>query len=142
VETIKSYRNASSEIGDVRPMSALSFSPTSATLATGSWSGTCKLWSVEDSKHIATFKGHTEMVTDVAFHPGSGTQLTDSVANLATCGAETVVRLWPLTQDGSTSLKALALSLTSDSNIPDIAPIATLKVLLCIHLIRWAHWFA
>ncbi|CAJ0629706.1 715_t:CDS:2 [Entrophospora sp. SA101] len=43
---IKSYSNFSSQIGDDRPISQCNFSPDCSMVATGSWSGLCRIWSV------------------------------------------------------------------------------------------------
>jgi WD40 repeat protein len=38
-------------------------------LASGSWDGTARLWSVATGTELATFKGHGEKVHAVAFAP-------------------------------------------------------------------------
>ena len=43
-EPIKAYTNLGSQIGDDRPVSMTRFAPNSQLLATGSWSGSIKLW--------------------------------------------------------------------------------------------------
>lgn len=58
-----------SQIGDTRPISYCQFSPNSQILATASWSGLCKLWSVPDCSLLRTLKGHECNVGSIAFHP-------------------------------------------------------------------------
>lgn len=58
-----------SQIGDTRPISSCQFSPDSKFLATASWSGLCKLWSVPDCTLLRTLKGHACNVSCIVFHP-------------------------------------------------------------------------
>lgn len=58
-----------SQIGDTRPISFCQFSPNSKILATASWSGLCKLWSVPDCTLLRTLQGHTCNVSCIVFHP-------------------------------------------------------------------------
>lgn len=58
-----------SQIGDTRPISFCQFSPNSEVLATASWSGLCKLWSVPDCTLLRTLKGHPCNVGCIVFHP-------------------------------------------------------------------------
>lgn len=58
-----------SVVGDDRPLTGCSFSRDASMLATSSWSGIIKVWSVPQITKIATLKGHTERATDVAFSP-------------------------------------------------------------------------
>lgn len=58
-----------SQIGDTRPISFCQFSPNSKILATASWSGLCKLWSVPDCILLRTLKGHSCNVGCIVFHP-------------------------------------------------------------------------
>jgi len=58
-----------SQIGDTRPISFCQFSPNSKILATASWSGLCKLWSVPDCTLLRTLNGHGCNVGCIVFHP-------------------------------------------------------------------------
>ncbi|XP_072982697.1 U4/U6 small nuclear ribonucleoprotein PRP4-like protein [Typha latifolia] len=80
-----------SEIGDDRPLSGCSFSHDATLLATSSWSGITKIWSMPQVTKVATLKGHTERATDVAFSP------VDKC--LATASADRTAKLW--STDGS-----------------------------------------
>ncbi len=66
------FINVTSEIGDERPLTAMGFSPDSLKIATGAWSGSCKLWNITSSStcsHTVTLRGHTERIHDLSFHP-------------------------------------------------------------------------
>jgi len=95
------YRNmdlACSQVGDVRPISGCHFSPDAQTLATCSWSGLAKIWSVPDCTEKFTLFGHSERLTDVKFHPSfksaaMGSTEGDTVA-CATASVDKTVKLW------------------------------------------------
>ncbi|CAM6051140.1 unnamed protein product [Sphagnum compactum] len=99
-EVLQTMANTSmdcSEIGDGRPLSACAFSADASLLATSSWTGVAKLWSVPDVKQVGIFKGqHMERVTDVAFHPESCRSLEPSAGNVATASADCKAMLWSL----------------------------------------------
>src|SRR5258706_7771525 len=56
---LKTTQNIGSQIGDDRPVSIVRFSPNSKLLATGSWTGLVKVWSVPDCKLKSTLRGRT-----------------------------------------------------------------------------------
>lgn len=73
-------------IGDDRPLSGCSLSNDGKFLATCSFSGVAKIWSLPQVKEVFSLKGHTERTSDVAFSP---------VHNyLATASADRTARLW------------------------------------------------
>lgn len=84
----------SSQVGDTRPVSFCQFSPNSQMLATASWSGLCKLWSVPDCELVQTLKGHACNVGAIVFHPKATISQEESVCNMATCAADGSVKLW------------------------------------------------
>lgn len=84
-----------SQIGDTRPISYCQFSPNSQMLATASWSGICKVWSIPDCKQIHTLRGHQCNVGAVIFHPNASTD-SQAVCTLASCAADGSVKLWTL----------------------------------------------
>ncbi|XP_066255733.1 U4/U6 small nuclear ribonucleoprotein Prp4 [Euwallacea similis] len=86
----------SSQVGDNRPISYCSFSPNSKLLATASWSGLCKVWSVPDCKLQQTLKGHTCNVGAIVFHPKATITNEDSICNMASCAVDGSVKLWDL----------------------------------------------
>lgn len=84
----------SSQIGDTRPISFCQFSPNSEMLATASWSGLCKVWSVPGCELIQTLRGHTCNVGAVVFHPKATISQEETVCNMATCASDGSVKLW------------------------------------------------
>lgn len=95
----RSLVNFCSQIGDSRPLSYCQFSPNGKLLATASWSGLCKLWSVPDGNKVRILKGHNSRVGGVIFHPRSTIDLETSVTNLVSCSADGVIQLWNLEDD-------------------------------------------
>lgn len=106
----------SSEIGDARPLSSLSFSPCSSRLATASWSGLSKVWTITPQTRLGwELKGHAGNVSDIAWNP-------ITTGNLASCGTDGTVMLWNVPADGSTSNASGAVA-AADS-MSDVAPSA------------------
>ena len=92
--------NFCSQIGDTRPLSYCEFSPDGKLLATASWSGLCKLWTVPDGNEVRTLKGHAaERVGAITFHPSATVDLSESVLNLVSCDSSGGVQLWNLKDD-------------------------------------------
>lgn len=58
-ESLQTFTNTSSEIGDVRAISCCAFqpSPTPSLVLTGSWTGFCKLWDATTQKESLLFSG-------------------------------------------------------------------------------------
>ncbi|TWW66540.1 U4/U6 small nuclear ribonucleoprotein Prp4 isoform X1 [Takifugu flavidus] len=98
-KSLRNLNNFCSQIGDSRPISFCHFSPDSKMLATASWSGLCKLWSVPDCSLIRTLRGHNTNVGAVVFRPQAGISLDHSDVNLASCAADGSVKLWSLDSD-------------------------------------------
>eukprot|EP00462_Mataza_sp_D1_P027791 CAMPEP_0175177808 /NCGR_PEP_ID=MMETSP0087-20121206/34596_1 /TAXON_ID=136419 /ORGANISM="Unknown Unknown, Strain D1" /LENGTH=517 /DNA_ID=CAMNT_0016469835 /DNA_START=15 /DNA_END=1568 /DNA_ORIENTATION=- len=95
--TLKKFANLSSEIGDNRPISCCHFQSGGKYLATGSWSGYSKVFSIPDGVHTHTFRSHDDdRICDIAFHPHSGISQQPSAVNVATSDANGNVYLWPL----------------------------------------------
>ncbi|KAF9358390.1 hypothetical protein BGX26_001849 [Mortierella sp. AD094] len=95
-EKLKVYANYSSQIGDDRPLSQCSFSPDSNFLATGSFGGLCKIWSVPDSKLVHTLRGHTDKIGGIKWHPQAHISQDRGAVNLASGGGDGIVNLWSL----------------------------------------------
>ncbi|KAK7487244.1 hypothetical protein BaRGS_00021472 [Batillaria attramentaria] len=93
---IRSITNDCSQIGDNRPLSYCSFSPNSQLLATASWSGLCKLWSIPDCQFIRNLRGHNCNVGAIVFHPQATVGLSDNACCMASCGHDGSVKLWNL----------------------------------------------
>jgi len=93
----KKYTSACSCTADKRTISCLSFAPNSQLLVTGSWSGICKVWTVPQCRQIFEFESHDDArVSDVAFHPFSGSNMDETSCNIASCDVDGNVYLWPL----------------------------------------------
>ncbi|CAL9682009.1 unnamed protein product [Knipowitschia caucasica] len=93
---LRNLNNFCSQIGDDRPISFCHFSPDSKVLATASWSGLCKLWSVPDCNLIRTLRGHNTNVGAIVFRP----KVVDSSdVSLASCAADGSVKLWNMESD-------------------------------------------
>ena len=88
----RSLINFCSQIGDNRPLSYCQFSPDCNLLATASWSGLCKLWSVPDGKEVRVLKGHNERVCGIIFHPRATIGLESSVTNMISCSVDGTVQ--------------------------------------------------
>ena len=74
-------------------------------LVTGAWSGGLRLWSVPQCQSLLTYKGHTDRVGGIAFHPESTISLDKSVMNFATGGADSLIHLWSLDKYGIQSFQ-------------------------------------
>ncbi|KAG0063592.1 hypothetical protein BGZ89_009769 [Linnemannia elongata] len=96
---LMTYANHSSQIGDDRPLSQCAFSPDSQYLATGSFGGLCKIWSVADSKLSHTLRGHTDKIGGLKWHPKAHISQDRGAVNLASGGGDGIVNLWSLESD-------------------------------------------
>lgn len=72
--------------GHTNALSAAAFDTESRRVATASFDGTARVWSVEDGEVIATYEGHDGSVYDVAFSPDGRT--------VATASSDGTARLW------------------------------------------------
>ncbi|TIA93871.1 hypothetical protein E3P81_00606 [Wallemia ichthyophaga] len=98
-EYIKSFSVLGSQVGDSRPISQVKFSPNNQLLATGSWSGSLKLWDIPNCNHQMTFRGHEGLVGGVAWHPESTLSQSKASVNLASGSQDNTVALWSLDKD-------------------------------------------
>jgi U4/U6 small nuclear ribonucleoprotein PRP4 len=98
---LKTFNATSSQIGDARPLSGCALSPCATVALTPSWGGSCIGWSLPDCKEKVKLLGHRERCCDAKFNPlfFSPMDEPESVATIATCGADQTVRLWSLSQD-------------------------------------------
>eukprot|EP00794_Sanderia_malayensis_P015756 gene15756-17345_t len=91
--------NFCSQIGDERPLSFCQFSPDGNMLATASWSGLCKLWTVPDGKLQRILRGHNDRVGAIIFHPRATLDLDTSAPCMVSCDSDGKVLLWNLESD-------------------------------------------
>ncbi|XP_078168883.1 WD-40 repeat family protein / small nuclear ribonucleoprotein Prp4p-like protein [Carex rostrata] len=88
VEQAQDFVLDCSEIADARPLSGCSFSKDGSYLATSSWSGSIKIWSMPNVQEVTNIsKAHEDRATDVAFSP-------DDNKLLATASADRTAKLW------------------------------------------------
>lgn len=137
------FINTTSEIGDERPLVAIGFAPNSRTVATGAWSGMCKLWEISampgggaTCRHVASLRGHSERIHDLSFHPLASLSLSPSVVNFATCSSDRTARLWGLAPSSNDASQSNGSSSTTDNHtnttvdtsasISYLSPLATL----------------
>ena len=98
-EPIKTYTNLGSQIGDDRPVSMTRFAPNSQLLATGSWSGSIKLWQAPSATHKLTYRGQTDKVGGLAWHPRATLTQDPAAVNLVSGAGDASVCLWSLESD-------------------------------------------
>lgn len=84
-----------SQVGDVRPLTMCRFSPDGAQLATSSWSGLCRIWSLPDCNMVANLRGHTAPACAIVWHPQARLQSEQQLA-LASSAQDGSVKLWSL----------------------------------------------
>ncbi|TGZ85740.1 WD40 repeat-like protein [Ascodesmis nigricans] len=98
-EDLAKFEILGSQIAGERPMSLARFSPDGNLIAAGNWSGTMRLLSTPKLEEKKVFRGHTDRVGGISWHPSSTTSLSEDLANLASGGAEGNIHLWSLTND-------------------------------------------
>ncbi|XP_062515277.1 U4/U6 small nuclear ribonucleoprotein Prp4-like [Corticium candelabrum] len=103
-QSLRTFNNHCSQVGDDRPIAVCRFSPDSKLLATGSWSGLCKLWSVPDCEQIRVLRGHDGHVGGIAFHPQATLTLDSSAACLASGATDGTIHLWSLESETPVSI--------------------------------------
>ncbi|CAG7847462.1 U4/U6 small nuclear ribonucleoprotein Prp4 AltName: Full=U4/U6 snRNP 60 kDa protein; AltName: Full=WD splicing factor Prp4 [Serendipita indica DSM 11827] len=95
-EFFRTFANIGSQIGDERPLAQVRFSPDGKRLATGSWAGVVKTWSIPGCDPLTTHRGHSDKIGGVAWHPSATLSLSPASANLVSGGGEGNVHLWSL----------------------------------------------
>ncbi|KAI5999333.1 WD40-repeat-containing domain protein [Pisolithus orientalis] len=89
---VKRFSNLGSQIGDERPISQVRFSPNSKFLATGSWSGTVKVWNVPACTTSRVLRGHGDRVGGVAWHPQATLTQGEGLVNLVSGAGDKCLR--------------------------------------------------
>ena len=133
--SLKSYTAVASTLGDQRPISSCAFSPSSTLLATSSWSGLCKVWSIPSCSERLVMRGHTFNATDVVWHPKAESSQSPTSVNLASCGMDGRVLLWPLEpppldsdiDNDADMTSAFSSSSSTSPATPMVAPLAVLS---------------
>ena len=90
----KAVMQQSSELGDDRPISGCRFAGDGSYLATCSWSGAFKLWSLPECRKALTVRAHDERCTGIATHPESGAGRSSEVVSVVTASADSTAKLW------------------------------------------------
>lgn len=97
------FNAIASQLADSRPIPYCEFSPSSDVLATCSWSGVCKLWSIPDCSLMRQYRGHHMNASCIRWHPMARSDSvrgqSDSELNLASCAVDGSVLLWSLKSD-------------------------------------------
>jgi cytochrome c len=97
--------------GHTAPVVSLAVSPDGETLASASWDGTARLWSLRDGTS-RTLEGHQQNVNWVAFAPDG--------RSVVTAGYDSTLRIWPLDVDVRTPrVVTLPTPLNSVAVAPD-----------------------
>ncbi|OCH85494.1 WD40 repeat-like protein [Obba rivulosa] len=96
---VKNFANLGSQIGDERPISQVRFSPNSQYLTTGSWSGNVKLWDIPSCSPIRTFRGHSDRIGGVAWHPRATISQSEDTVNIVSGAGDMTVNLWSLNSE-------------------------------------------
>lgn len=97
---IQSLQLQCSQVGDNRPINSCDFNDDSTLLLTGSWTGTCKIWSVPDCELVQTLKGHKLNIGGSVFRPGVSKDAENEVAVASSC-ADGMVKLWAFNSEES-----------------------------------------
>jgi cytochrome c len=90
--------------GHTAPIAALALSPDGATLASGSWDHTVRLWPLAGGAP-RVLDGHSQNVNGVAFAPDSRT--------LVSVSYDLSVRIWPLTGSASPAVVTMPVPLNA-----------------------------
>ncbi|KZT57629.1 WD40 repeat-like protein [Calocera cornea HHB12733] len=96
---VKTFNILGTQVADDRPVSQTRFSPDSKMLATGSWSGSVKVWGIPNCDPRMTFRAHSDKVGGVAWHPRATIGQDAAAVNLVSGGAEGDLHLWSLAND-------------------------------------------
>ncbi|EJU04759.1 WD40 repeat-like protein [Dacryopinax primogenitus] len=98
---VKTFNILGTQVADDRPISQVRFSPDSKLLATGSWSGSVKVWGIPNCDSKLTFRAHSDKVGGVAWHPRATIGQEAAAVNLVSGGGEGDLHLWSLANEQS-----------------------------------------
>lgn len=89
---VRSFGLLGSQVGSERPLSACVFSPDAQLIATGDFSGGCRLWSTKDCALVSHMDAvHVSRIGALAFSPASS---SSSSPHLASCDNDGKIALW------------------------------------------------
>ncbi|KAJ2312796.1 hypothetical protein IWW54_001886, partial [Coemansia sp. RSA 2705] len=97
VSKLDTYTIVGSQVGDSRPLSRITFSPDCRQVLVGSWSGAIKLWDVPGCTMSRLYRGHTDRVGGLSFHPRAGRDA--NTVDFASGGSDNEVFLWSVDKD-------------------------------------------
>ncbi|KAJ1743108.1 hypothetical protein LPJ68_001321 [Coemansia sp. RSA 1086] len=97
VDQLRKYTIVGSQVGDSRPLSRIAFSPDSSQVLVGSWTGSIKLWDIPGCQMAQLYRGHTDRVGGLSFHPQAGQG--DSRVDFASGASDNEIFLWSLGKD-------------------------------------------
>jgi WD40 repeat protein len=97
------------------PSSKMAFDREGSQLAIGSWDNTIHLCDVRSGKEMRVYRGHSDRVVDIAFHPQEPV--------LASCSMDETIKLWDLnvSDQRATVLKAPGSTIRKLA-LPDTGP--------------------
>jgi U4/U6 small nuclear ribonucleoprotein PRP4 len=104
-EKLQGFELFGSQIAGERPVSITRFAPNGEIIAAGSWGGGIKLLDVPSLEEKRTLRGHTGIVSGIAWYPGStiSSNVSPDAVNIASGGGgqggANEVHLWSLNQD-------------------------------------------
>ncbi|QSL64375.1 hypothetical protein MERGE_001676 [Pneumocystis wakefieldiae] len=102
---LKGYISLGSQICSERPVGIARFSPNSQYIASGSWSGTCKLYSVPDLEEKHKFRYHADKIGGITWNPEATIGgVSEEAVNLVTGGSEGDICLWNLKSETPVSI--------------------------------------
>ena len=107
---------ASSQVGDVRPLTSIAFSPFSDRIGVAGWSGDINVFSDESLTQTVSLKGHIDRCCSIAWTPSGSTTV-----QLVSGGVDRTVRLWSLTGD------SLSSAVSDGTSIPVIGALDVLE---------------
>ena len=94
VSKIKNYELTAAEFADDSSISKGVLCCNDKYYTTVGWSGECKVWrNLSAPELVTSLVGHKYQVFDVDYHPSVESNDPD-IPNIATCGADCIVRLW------------------------------------------------
>ncbi|KAH9169851.1 U4/U6 snRNP-specific spliceosomal protein [Lactarius sanguifluus] len=78
---VKTFSNLGSQIGDERPISLVRIAPNCEVLATGSWSGSVKLWNIPACTPIRTLRGELYCLYVLCARPAASRRSFNSLTS-------------------------------------------------------------